>query len=50
MARTNKVNDSNSGAFKHRTSIGENGELVYDAPIVIQNEDDMKNYGITDAD
>lgn len=50
MARTNKVNDGNSGAFKHRTSIGENGELVYDAPIVIQNEDDMKNYGITDAD
>ncbi len=50
MARTNKVNISNSDDFKHRTSIGENGELLYDAPIVIQNQDDMKNYGITDKD
>ncbi len=50
MARTNKVNTSNSDVFKHRTSIGENGELLYDAPIVIQNQDDMKNYGITDKD
>lgn len=50
MARTNKVNISNSGAFKHGTSIGENGEILYDAPIEIQDQDDMKNYGITDKD
>lgn len=50
MARTNKVNNSNSGIFKHRTSIGEKGETLYDAPIIIQNEDDMKNFGITDAE
>ena len=50
MARTNKVNTCNNGAFKHGTSIGENGDLMYDAPIVIQNQDDMKNYGITDKD
>ena len=50
MARTNKVNDSNSGAYKHKTSISENGELLYDAPIEIQNQNDMKNFGITDED
>ena len=41
MARTNKVNNNNSGVFKHRTSIGENGETLYDAPILIKDQDDM---------
>lgn len=50
MARTKKVDLSNSGEFKHGTSAGENGELLYDAPILIRDQEDMKNYGITDAD
>ncbi|MEE3380948.1 MAG: hypothetical protein VZQ81_03495 [Succiniclasticum sp.] len=50
MARTNKVNISNSGAFKHGTTIGDNGEILYDAPVEIRDQDDMRNYGITDKD
>ena len=50
MARTNKVNESNSGEFKHRTTVGENGELLYDAPVIINDQDDMNNYGITQDD
>ena len=50
MARTNKVNISNSGAFKHGTSVGANGELLFDAPVEIKDDADMKNYGITDKD
>ena len=47
MARTNKVNESNSGEFKHRTTVGENGEILYDAPVVIKDKADLDNYGIT---
>ena len=50
MARTNKVNESNSGGFKHNTSIGKDGEILYDAPIVIRDKADMRNYGITHDD
>ena len=50
MARTNKVDASNSGEFKHGTTVGENGEILYDAPVVIRNKADMSNYGITDDD
>ena len=50
MARTKKVNIGNSGNFKHGTSIGENGEILYDAPIEIKDQADMNNYGITKED
>ncbi len=50
MARTNKVNASNEGAFRHKTTVGENGEILYDAPIEIKDQTDMDNYGITKAD
>ena len=50
MARTNRVDLSNSGGFKHRTSVGENGEILYDAPVMISSKADMENYGITIED
>ena len=50
MARTKKVDAGNSGGFKHRTSVGENGEILYDAPVVISSKADMENYGITIED
>ena len=33
--------------FKHHTSIGPNGEILFDAPIEIKNQADLDNYGIT---
>ena len=50
MARTKKVNEGNKGTFRHHTSIGENGEILYDAPIEIKDEKDMANYHITNED
>ena len=50
MARTNKVNVSNSGNFRHETSVGLNGEILYDAPIPIKTSADMHNFGITKED
>lgn len=50
MARTKKVDLNNSGEFKHGTTVGENGEILYDAPVVIRDKADMRNYGITDDD
>jgi len=50
MARTKKVDASNSGEFKHRSYVGENGETLYDAPIEIKDKADMANYGITKKD
>ncbi len=47
MARTKKVDERKKGAFKHKTSIGEDGEILYDAPIPIKDEADLQNYGIT---
>jgi len=35
------------GEFKHNTSIGANGEILYDAPIEIKDKADLENYGIT---
>ena len=50
MARTKKVDASNSGEFKHRSYVGENGETLYDAPIEIKDKADMDNYEITIED
>ena len=50
MARKNKVNVGNNGEFRHGVSIGENGEILYDAPIIIEDKADMENYGITKDD
>ena len=50
MARTKKVDLNNSGEFKHGTTVGENGEILYDAPVVIRDKADMSNYGITHDD
>ena len=38
MARTKKVDASNSGEFKHRSYVSENGETLYDAPIEIKDK------------
>jgi len=46
MARTKKVDASNSGEFKHRSYVGENGETLYDAPIEIKNNADMGSQGM----
>ena len=40
MARTGKT------AFTHGTSIGEGGELLFDAPIEIHDKTDLENYHI----
>ena len=50
MARTKKVDVSNSGEFKHRSYVSENGETLYDAPIEIKDKADMNHYGITTED
>ena len=50
MARTNKANLSKQGEFKHGTSIGENGEILYDMPIEVKDDQDLRNYGITESD
>lgn len=48
MARTKKA--VLEAEFKHGTSIGANGETLYDCPIEIKDKADLDNYGITDAD
>lgn len=47
-----EINDNNGTqkAFTHRTTIGEHGETLYDAPIIIESDDDLKCYGITEKD
>ena len=50
MAQKNTVNVRNNGEFRHETSIGEHGEILYDAPIEIMGDEDMANYGISDKD
>ena len=42
----NGNNRDNSG-YKHNTSIGPNGEILFDAPIEIKDQADLDNYGIT---
>ena len=44
MARTKKA--GLRAEFKHGTSIGANGELLYDCPIEIKDKADLDNYGI----
>ena len=48
MARTKKA--GLEAEFKHGTSIGANGEILYDCPIEIKDQADMANYGITNED
>ena len=48
MARAKKA--GLEAEFKHGTSIGDNGEILYDCPIEIKDKADLDNYGITDAD
>lgn len=48
MARTKKA--GLGAEFKHGTSIGANGEVLFDCPIEIKDQADMMNYGITDED
>ena len=38
---------SNDKSFTHGTSIGENGEILYDCPIEIKDKADLDNYGIS---
>ena len=33
--------------FKHHTSVGANGEILYDAPYEIKSQDDLDTWGIT---
>ena len=48
MARNE--NSKSEATFRHNTSIGPNGEILYDAPIEIKDQQDLKNYGITWSD
>lgn len=45
MARTKKA--GLEAEFKHGTSIGANGEILYDCPIEIKDKADLDNYGIS---
>lgn len=36
--------------FRHTTSVGKNGEILYPCPIRINDDRDRKNYHITDGD
>lgn len=48
MARTKQA--GLEAEFKHGTSIGPDGEILYDCPIEINDDADMRNYGITKQD
>ena len=48
MARTKMA--GLEAEFKHGTSIGANGEILYDCPIEIKDKADLDNYGISDSD
>ena len=43
-------NAQSEATFKHNTSIGPNGETLFDAPIEIRDQADLDNYGITWSD
>lgn len=53
MAKKSKIQsqcDTSSkleSAFKHNTSIGPKGEILFDAPIEIKDQADLNNYGIS---
>ncbi len=40
-------NPKSEHEFKHHTTIGPNGEILYDAPIIIRDKEDLENYGIS---
>ena len=48
MAKFEKA--KSEAKFRHNTSIGPNGEILFDAPIEIKNQADLDNYGITWSD
>ena len=50
MAQAIKENNNYQKTFRHGTSIGEHGETLYDAPIIIESDEDLKCYGITEKD
>lgn len=54
MSKKNPLQSSNNAqsesAFRHNTSVGVNGEILYDAPIEIRDQADLDNYGITWSD
>ncbi|MBR0513617.1 MAG: hypothetical protein IJK06_05125 [Clostridia bacterium] len=41
------MNRQAKGSFNHRTTIGKNGTIYYDAPIEIHDQQDLDNYHIT---
>lgn len=45
--KTNSDNVQLDVEFKHGTSIGANGEILYDCPMEIKDKADLRNYGIT---
>lgn len=45
MANNKKA--ESEAEFRHHTSIGPNGEVLYDAPVEIRNQEDLSNYGIS---
>ena len=45
MANNEKA--KSEAEFRHNTSIGPNGELLFDCPIEIQNQQDLDAFGIT---
>ncbi len=46
----NNVKATLEAEFKHSTSIGEHGEILYDCPIPINDKADLDNFGISWAD
>ena len=44
---TNDTPITSESTFRHNTSIGPNGEILFDAPIEIKDQADLDNYGIT---
>lgn len=44
---TDKVQVKDYTSIRHRTEVNEKGEVVYFAPILIKNNADLANYGIT---
>lgn len=44
MANNEKA--ASDAQFRHNTSIGPNGEILYDCPIEITSKEDLRNYGI----
>ena len=49
MAQAIKENNYQE-SFKHRTTIREDGTILYDMPILIEHDDELQYYGITQAD